>query len=154
MPFCPNCREEYREGFRTCADCGAELVRELPPIEKPARKKLPDNIDELVALDVMEELDWPMISEGRPVPPARFPDEHFDRPLPAMAGRLEALGVPALLLTEGSSFDGVTVFGVTLEAEGLYIPEDVLPDIGDILKMAPLLRKPKRYWLNRDFLRD
>ncbi len=153
MPFCPNCREEYREGFRVCVDCGAELVRELPPIEKPARERLPDNIDELVALDVMEELDWPMISQGRPVPPARLPEEYFDRPIPAMVGRLEALGVPALLLLEGSSFDKATVFGVTLEAEGVYIPEDVLPNLKDILQIAPLARKARKYWLNRDFMR-
>jgi hypothetical protein len=27
---CPVCRAEYREGFTRCADCDAELVRELP----------------------------------------------------------------------------------------------------------------------------
>jgi hypothetical protein len=28
--FCPNCKAEYREGFTRCADCGVELVYELP----------------------------------------------------------------------------------------------------------------------------
>ena len=31
--WCPKCREEYREGFTRCGDCGAELVAELPPLE-------------------------------------------------------------------------------------------------------------------------
>ncbi|MBR6095067.1 MAG: hypothetical protein IKP92_08620 [Lachnospiraceae bacterium] len=26
MPWCPKCRNEYREGFTVCADCGVELV--------------------------------------------------------------------------------------------------------------------------------
>ncbi len=26
MPWCPNCGDEYKEGVRVCADCGAELV--------------------------------------------------------------------------------------------------------------------------------
>jgi hypothetical protein len=28
---CPECREEYRDGFTVCADCGASLVEHLPP---------------------------------------------------------------------------------------------------------------------------
>jgi len=29
--FCPKCRSEYREGFYKCADCGVDLVAQLPP---------------------------------------------------------------------------------------------------------------------------
>lgn len=28
--FCPNCKTEYRPGFTTCSDCGAQLVEQLP----------------------------------------------------------------------------------------------------------------------------
>lgn len=28
--FCPKCKIEYRDGFYTCADCGADLVAQLP----------------------------------------------------------------------------------------------------------------------------
>jgi hypothetical protein len=28
--FCPSCKSEYRPGFYHCADCGVELVHELP----------------------------------------------------------------------------------------------------------------------------
>ena len=31
MPWCPECRTEYRDGFFRCADCGAWLVSALPP---------------------------------------------------------------------------------------------------------------------------
>lgn len=34
MPWCPLCREEYREGFTICSDCGVELVEELNPINQ------------------------------------------------------------------------------------------------------------------------
>ncbi|HAD82292.1 MAG: hypothetical protein A2509_04790 [Candidatus Edwardsbacteria bacterium RIFOXYD12_FULL_50_11] len=30
-PFCPNCRTEYREGFKNCSDCGSDLMAALPP---------------------------------------------------------------------------------------------------------------------------
>lgn len=29
MPWCPNCKDEYREGITVCADCGATLVDDL-----------------------------------------------------------------------------------------------------------------------------
>jgi len=29
--YCPNCKTEYREGFRTCADCETALVSIPPP---------------------------------------------------------------------------------------------------------------------------
>lgn len=31
MPWCPKCKNEYREGIKVCADCGAELIAE--PLE-------------------------------------------------------------------------------------------------------------------------
>lgn len=30
MAWCPNCKNEYREGILVCSDCGAALVEELP----------------------------------------------------------------------------------------------------------------------------
>lgn len=35
MPWCPKCRNEYVEGITTCADCGIELVDELPAEAEP-----------------------------------------------------------------------------------------------------------------------
>jgi hypothetical protein len=31
MPFCPECRTEYRAGFDRCSDCGTALADVLPP---------------------------------------------------------------------------------------------------------------------------
>jgi hypothetical protein len=31
MPYCPTCREEYRPEFAKCAECGVDLVAQLPP---------------------------------------------------------------------------------------------------------------------------
>lgn len=33
MPWCPNCKDEYKEGITTCADCGCELVNDLSLVE-------------------------------------------------------------------------------------------------------------------------
>lgn len=32
--ICPNCKCEYREGFKYCSDCKVELVNELPQVEE------------------------------------------------------------------------------------------------------------------------
>lgn len=33
MPWCPKCRQEYREGIAVCAECGSSLVDEEPSLE-------------------------------------------------------------------------------------------------------------------------
>ncbi len=39
MPFCPQCRFEYREGVKACPECKVDLVEQLPgrpaPSEQP-----------------------------------------------------------------------------------------------------------------------
>lgn len=37
--FCPKCKQEYREGFYKCADCGISLVHELPKEQLKEAKK-------------------------------------------------------------------------------------------------------------------
>ncbi len=32
MPWCPRCRSEYRQGFKTCSDCNTDLVDQLEQI--------------------------------------------------------------------------------------------------------------------------
>ena len=34
MPWCPNCKNEYKEGILVCSDCGAELVESLEEDER------------------------------------------------------------------------------------------------------------------------
>jgi hypothetical protein len=41
MPFCPNCRYEYRPGIEKCSDCGAQLVETLPEEGTPSYKPPP-----------------------------------------------------------------------------------------------------------------
>src|ERR1051326_1390180 len=33
--FCPECRSEYRPGFKECSECHVPLVETLPPIAEP-----------------------------------------------------------------------------------------------------------------------
>ncbi len=33
MPWCPNCKTEYQEGYTTCSDCGTDLVEDLKQAE-------------------------------------------------------------------------------------------------------------------------
>lgn len=35
MPFCPQCRSEFRPGFDRCSDCDVALVETLPPERHP-----------------------------------------------------------------------------------------------------------------------
>ena len=34
MPYCPNCKYEYKENIEECPDCGAKLVDELEELDQ------------------------------------------------------------------------------------------------------------------------
>lgn len=34
MPWCPNCKNEFQEGYTICSDCKVELVEKLPEVEE------------------------------------------------------------------------------------------------------------------------
>ena len=36
MPYCSNCRTEYRPGIKNCSDCGSPLVGNIPEISAEA----------------------------------------------------------------------------------------------------------------------
>lgn len=57
MAWCPKCKCEYVEGIRECADCGSELVEELP------QEKASDAFAESVREYFTEE-DWETQEEG------------------------------------------------------------------------------------------
>jgi hypothetical protein len=42
MPFCPNCRDEFRDEIEVCPDCGLELVGQRP--HEVIYKSLPERL--------------------------------------------------------------------------------------------------------------
>lgn len=60
MPWCPNCKFEYKEGITHCADCGAELVSSYEEIEAmeaevTAKQKEQEALEKIVEQADMEE---------------------------------------------------------------------------------------------------
>jgi hypothetical protein len=68
--FCPHCRYEYLEGIKTCPDCGAELVAELPPENEPEYIELvtvfksDDTSALLLARSLLEGEEIPFFPKG------------------------------------------------------------------------------------------
>lgn len=57
MPWCPECKIEYREGFDRCADCGCALVRERPAKNALAKPKDGEDWRPLISLYNETEAD-------------------------------------------------------------------------------------------------
>ena len=107
--FCPNCRTEYKEGFTVCADCGAQLVAELPP-EEPEFSELVTVLStgELstvaLAKSILEEAEIPFIAKGE------FPMEQLAvGPVEIQVDRRDQAQARELLegLAEGKSASGM-----------------------------------------------
>ena len=72
MPWCPNCKYEYKEGIKICADCGAELVDSLEEIEKEEAELEASKLQEMqeqLTLKLEEEGENLFSSDGQPAEP-------------------------------------------------------------------------------------
>ncbi len=57
MPFCPDCRYEFTEDVTTCPDCGAKLVKALPPDVEPGEVKwvLLGKVSSIIDAEMLKE---------------------------------------------------------------------------------------------------
>lgn len=55
--FCPVCLYEYEKGVKKCTDCGAELVKELPPEDEAAEP----NLETVELTDVKDDIEADII---------------------------------------------------------------------------------------------
>ena len=91
MPFCPNCRYEYREGIWECPDCGARLVDKLPE-EAPSEdtdktaaentnfvplKNLPSRVYAQMLEEALKNEGIPSITKGDEAIPFRAATNHI-----------------------------------------------------------------------------
>lgn len=68
MPWCPDCKSEYRDGFTTCSDCGSVLVEQLKlsnkekkraMLGKPLKKehRNAENYDEVFLINIEDAVE-------------------------------------------------------------------------------------------------
>lgn len=63
MPWCPKCKNEYREGITVCSDCGCALVEEL-------EEEVPIAFDKEEEAEEPEFFDMEEIEELTPIAPS------------------------------------------------------------------------------------
>lgn len=59
MPFCPNCRCEYRSGFIQCSDCHIELVESLSKSLSESQSKVNYRQPDRSYLELVELASFP-----------------------------------------------------------------------------------------------
>ncbi len=63
MPWCPKCRTEYRDGFTVCADCGAQLVDELPKAPERAAEPEPEQEEPVFLTEIADERELELFTQ-------------------------------------------------------------------------------------------
>lgn len=107
MPWCPKCRSEYREEFKRCDDCDAELVEKL-------EDEIPVDIEDVEAF---------LKTAGN-----AFESEIIE-------SKLNAYGIPVMRKYKEAGaylniYMGATPFGIEL-----YVPSKLLEKAQDIISV-------------------
>lgn len=106
--FCPNCKDEYREGYTHCAQCGCPLVESLPARPEP-----------------VSDGDW------NPVFLCEAADD-FEAEL--MLAKLRAEGIYAMKRYRGSDGYAKIVLGRTLLGVEILVATENLREAREILR--------------------
>jgi hypothetical protein len=102
MPYCPECRYEYKVGINKCPDCGTDLVEQIQEEE-----------------DVVEEIEF--------VPLPNLPGRVYAEMVMEV---LKQKGIPCYTRSDGLT-DSHLIRG-TVGGVQLYVPKDRLDDCLDI----------------------
>lgn len=97
MPWCPKCRNEYREGILVCADCGADLVDELPEEIEPGS---PVVLCQVESREIAEKLVTYLRYGGLGTPGIVEPDSQESPDAPSIMGGSGAPAHFALIVAE------------------------------------------------------
>ena len=87
MPFCPECKSEYRPGFTRCSDCEVDLVERLPEeheyLDMVEAGKIPDPSYAGMVCEMFSTEDIPCILDG----------EEREGMMPGMVDPTRSIGV-------------------------------------------------------------
>lgn len=62
MPWCPKCKNEYKDGVTTCSDCGCGLVAKEEDIKRPITFGEQEEMEELLAFFTYSGLEEAVVS--------------------------------------------------------------------------------------------
>ena len=123
MPYCPECKIEYRAGFTVCADCGATLVDDLP---ETAPLEIPHAFD-----DDGEEEDM--------APPALLCSVPDGPEADVIISLLSENGIPAWSQQQGGGQYLRIYMGMSFQSADIYVPATALSYAVELV--SPLLSK-------------
>lgn len=115
MPYCPKCKDEYREGFTVCKDCNELLVDALP--------------EDALIMDVSPEEGFYIADDG----PAFLCTVGDDIAASITESLLKSYNIPVMKKRLGTGDITAIYMGIASQGVDIFVPSKLLETAADIL---------------------
>jgi len=119
MPYCPKCKDEFREGFTACNTCEIPLVDQLPPDEPPGEPE--------------EARDFEMIDDV----PALLCNASNNIEADMIESLLGSYNIPVMKRWRYGGDIVMLYTGASSTGADLYVPSKLLEDAKALLSSKP-----------------
>jgi len=124
MPYCPKCKDEFKEDFTSCHDCNVPLVEKLPEVDCEDKDNIDDYEEYRDILDYKEYLEFKKQQSADT--PAFLCSANSNMEVNILESLLKSNNIPVLVQWRNGGDALMVYMAMSSSGADLYVPSKLL----------------------------